>query len=210
MDEHLNQARGLTHPFDNNATLESDLDFTLEGNARIGPLMHRWRDRQLRRLGRLLKALMPLDEFAISKRPSHAIKVSQGQPAVSLAVVIILLEWPDKSLPWDLVNGFQLTGHLQRSGIFRSVPCETYGSSSQLLGDDAISYVDALCSVRRPHQHAVHLLEAVAEEQQLGLCSEAHTRSQVDQLFGAGGWRPMPRHIISQGSKWRPIDDGKH
>eukprot|EP00971_Amphidinium_carterae_P193380 3837310-Amphidinium_carterae.1 len=31
----------------------------------------------------------------------------------------------------------------------------------------------------------------------------------MDSTFGPGGWRPIPRHIIQQGSKWRPIDDGR-
>eukprot|EP00973_Karenia_brevis_P076882 10677581-Karenia_brevis.AAC.1 len=107
-------------------------------------------------------------------------------------MLVVLLEWPDRSLPFDLINGFQLTGHLPSSGVFRSVPCEGCGDQSWLLGDDAVSYVDALCSVRRPHKHAQHLLEAVVEEQQLGLCSTAYTREQMDEMFGAGRWRPMP------------------
>ena len=28
-------------------------------------------------------------------------------------------------------------------------------------------------------------------------------------MFGRGLWRPLPRHVICQGDKWRPIDDGK-
>ena len=35
------------------------------------------------------------------------------------------------------------------------------------------------------------------------------SRAEVDATFGRGSWRPLPRHVICQGDKWRPIDDGK-
>eukprot|EP00973_Karenia_brevis_P067325 9363010-Karenia_brevis.AAC.1 len=61
----------------------------------MGPLVQEWRNRQMRRLGRLTKALRPLDAFALTQRPGHAHFVSQGQPAVSLAMLVVLLGWPD-------------------------------------------------------------------------------------------------------------------
>eukprot|EP00973_Karenia_brevis_P000402 58167-Karenia_brevis.AAC.1 len=59
------------------ASVEADLGFALEGNARMGPLVQKWRNRQMRRLGRLTKALRPLDVFALTQRPGHAHFVSQ-------------------------------------------------------------------------------------------------------------------------------------
>eukprot|EP00973_Karenia_brevis_P064238 8926576-Karenia_brevis.AAC.1 len=97
----------------------------------------------MKHLAKLFTILRPLDTFAIAQRPVHATHVSQGQPAVALAVLITLLQWPDKSLPYDLVRGFQLTGHLPKSGIFRSVANESRGDSSLLLGADSVAYVDA-------------------------------------------------------------------
>eukprot|EP00971_Amphidinium_carterae_P323761 6434257-Amphidinium_carterae.1 len=42
-----------------------------------------------------------------------------------------------------------------------------------------------------------------------GLAGLARTRAQMDSTFGKGRWRPIPRHIVHQGDKYRPIDDGK-
>eukprot|EP00973_Karenia_brevis_P077551 10775177-Karenia_brevis.AAC.1 len=36
------------------------------------------------------------------------------------------------------------------------------------------------------------------------------TREQVNAIYGVGRWRPMPRHVVHQSGKWRPIDDGRH
>eukprot|EP00971_Amphidinium_carterae_P267668 5309947-Amphidinium_carterae.1 len=30
----------------------------------------------------------------------------------------------------------------------------------------------------------------------------------MDSRYGRGQWRPIPRHVISQTAKFRPIDDG--
>eukprot|EP00973_Karenia_brevis_P037244 5135133-Karenia_brevis.AAC.1 len=87
-EEHLNQARGLIHPFDKDVATEADLEFAIEGNARLGPLIHRWRNRQVRSLSSLFTTSKSLDDFAISMRPAHAALVSEGQPAVSMAVLI--------------------------------------------------------------------------------------------------------------------------
>ena len=31
----------------------------------------------------------------------------------------------------------------------------------------------------------------------------------MDQQCGVGRWRPLPRHLVWQLHKWRPIDDGR-
>ena len=31
----------------------------------------------------------------------------------------------------------------------------------------------------------------------------------MEERFGSGGFRPLPRHLVWQHGKWRPIDDGK-
>eukprot|EP00973_Karenia_brevis_P006686 909078-Karenia_brevis.AAC.1 len=48
MDERLHRA-SLTHPFGRIPSVEADLDFALEGNARTGPLFES-KSRQMRRM----------------------------------------------------------------------------------------------------------------------------------------------------------------
>eukprot|EP00972_Heterocapsa_arctica_P106486 15685528-Heterocapsa_arctica.AAC.1 len=31
----------------------------------------------------------------------------------------------------------------------------------------------------------------------------------MDERFGKGRWRPLPRHMVYQADKARPIDDGR-
>ena len=42
----------------------------------------------------------------------------------------------------------------------------------------------------------------------LGLAGPYRTRAEMDELYGRGRWRPVPRHIVYQ-DKPRPIDDSR-
>ena len=62
----------------------------------------------------------------------------------------------------------------------------------------------------RPRREALAALIAAetAEEVKLGLAGPAHTRDYFDRQYGRGNWRSIPRHIVHQADKDRPIDDG--
>ena len=42
-----------------------------------------------------------------------------------------------------------------------------------------------------------------------GLLEGFFTSEEMDEKYGVGCWRALPRHAIEQGDKWRLIDDGK-
>ena len=64
------------------------------------------------------------------------------------------MKWPDRSLPWDLVQGVELVGTLHSSNIFRHVsndpsPPGQEALAADFLGKAASDYVDDLESDRR-------------------------------------------------------------
>ena len=82
-------------------------------------------------------------------------------------------------------------------------------SRNELLGPAATEFIDRLEADRRVPEHAWDVLKARDEEIELGLACPYETRAQLDRRFGAGQWRPLPRHAVYQANKARPIDDGR-
>jgi len=124
------------------------------------------------------------------------------------------MKWPDRSLPWDLVQGVELVGTLHSSNIFRHIsndpsPLGQEALAAGFLGQAASDYVDDLESDLRVSPMSAEIWKETMKEVNLGLCGEPVTRDVLDDKFGKGNWRPLPRHIIVQGDKLRPIDDGK-
>ena len=110
----------------------------------------------------------------------------------------------------ELARGFQLTGDIAQCHAHRA-PEEPRGGSeiNQCLGQPAVDFIDELEAITRPHQHAELILEATNEEISLGLANPYQARGELDEHFGHGRWRPLPRHLVFQGGKHRPIDDGR-
>ena len=125
---------------------------------------------------------------------------------------VSLLDLPDRDLPLCLVEGFQVIGRTPPSNIHKKVE---YGDipdadlRAELLGDNATAFVDSLETDLRIHEHAEGILKVTLEEICLGLARPLETRQELDQRFGRGGWRPMPRHLVFQEDKSRPIDDAR-
>ena len=142
-----------------------------------------------------------------------------------MAAFIHLLGWRGRTLPWALVAGFEVVGDIPPSGVHRPLEPTTIGQSHQpsdpnahtshhdlrrqLLGQNAIDYVNQLEAKYAPHEHAEEILEVTQKEIDLGLARPLETREGIDAVFGPGEWRPLPRHVIHQHGKSRPIDDAK-
>eukprot|EP00973_Karenia_brevis_P072153 10023495-Karenia_brevis.AAC.1 len=85
--EHVTQALRLQHPFDEPPVLESDLMFAASCVSRLGPASTKFRSRQWRLLRSLVRALRPLDEYALSFRPQFA-KHRDSMLPVTVAVLV--------------------------------------------------------------------------------------------------------------------------
>ena len=207
-EEHVAEAMSLSHPFNASPRLEMDLDFALQNAVRLGPAAATWRSKQMSKLRSIARATAKLDEAFLAIR--HCKHVA-GMKPVWAAVMIVLLDWPDTWLPWKLIFGFEIAGRIHSSGVLRPVESTKHGELERedLLGEAAVKYVDELERDKRTHQSASEILEATEQEIKLGLLGPLRRREHFDEKFGKGRWRPLPRHVIFQNEKWRPIDDGK-
>ena len=210
-DEHLDNALRLRHPYEDQSCGELDHLFALEGAARLGPDAGHWRNQVWHIFRQIAKKARPLDQHARQARP---VQHMSGKAPWLLAVLISLMRWQDTTLPYDTVKGFKLFGDVPPSGILRVIDpaniTEASGDSlRQHLLDTAEEYVDTLEDDLRIHPAADIILKETEAEINIGMLGPMVTREVLDAKFGRGHWRAIPRHIIHQNAKDRPIDDGK-
>ena len=175
----MREAEALPHPFEDNGELELDAEFAAEGVARLGPAAAGWRSRIAKSLRKLATALRPLDQWALAHRPTT--HVDGWSPALTAAFVS-LLDWPDRELPWCLVQGFQVVGRIPPSGVHKQVDADDTTHEeliSLLLGESAAEFVDELEADTRVHEHAQRILEVTQEEIDLGLSRPLETRASL-------------------------------
>ena len=139
-----------------------------------------------------------------------------------------LLGWRDRDLPWALVAGFTVVGDIDACGVHKPVAQDTARPVDNalaamhgmrltrheelrqgLLGEHAVEYIHKLEANRSVHVHAAEILDATQKEIDLGLARPLETKAEVDRIFGIGQWRPLPRHVVHQNGKFRPIDDAR-
>eukprot|EP00971_Amphidinium_carterae_P257133 5105111-Amphidinium_carterae.1 len=124
-------------------------------------------------------------------------------------VLVVLFGWEDTSLPQCLMTGFPLAGEITDTGVYRVIEPRSSMTREDLLGQSAIDFIAELERYKRIHPEADRIAAETAAEIELGLAGPPRTKAQLDSTYGCGGWRPIPRHIIAQHNKWRPIDDGR-
>ena len=119
----------MRHPYDLPAKLEADLEFAVKGFAVAGPASAKARAKILDTLRAIQRALSRLDTFALSKRPAGHVP---GFKPVFIAFLLEGMKWPDRSLPWDLVQGVELVETLHSSNIL-CTPATTLALGRKLL-----------------------------------------------------------------------------
>ena len=128
---------------------------------------------------------------------------------LALADFTVLLDWPDVSQPLRYLTGFPAVGHIEHTGIFRDILDTQEVEEQDFLGQDAIDFVDSLIT-KPPSPDAATIWSLTVEESTKGWCSGPFSRAQMDVTFQRGGWRPVPRFLVTQlCGKQRLIDDAK-
>ena len=130
-----------------------------------------------------------------------------------VAVLVVLLQWPDRTLHQRLVTGFSLAGQIEDSGVMRPIAAKTVGTAEaqteELFGADAATFVQQLEQRLRSKPANPLPWVLTMKEVQAGITEAPVSKAVMDRKYGVGLWRPLPRHVIEQNGKHRPIDDGK-
>lgn len=211
-DAHLLASASVESPFAQPVPLDDDAMFVCRAMSTFGPRFRSWRIQQLRELQRMAKKLVPWEKALCAHMPASVACVASNKRPAFLLACALLLRWPDETCPLRYVLGFGIIGDIENSSLFR--PLVTDQSlpvgKAVLLGESALQNLQAMHSRVRPGSHDEALRDMTLQEVQLGFAEGPFSQSQIDSMFGVGGWRPLERfvHVQSCG-KLRLIDSGK-
>ena len=133
--------------------------------------------------------------------------------------VLDALRWPHRTLVRSMVLGFRTVGDVPDSGVFRPVSRPASMSFPEFARTNAAWVTQCAHRVARRAAREPEMAEAcwrrTIEERDAGLIQGPFTVAQLNAspgtgfpAFGYGRYRPLPRHAIFQGKKYRCIDDG--
>ncbi|CAE7417046.1 unnamed protein product [Symbiodinium sp. CCMP2592] len=211
-DEHFRQAlaRGDDPlPTEHPPVLDQDLHFA--GAMTVGSL---GRLRELRR-----ECVGPLRE--LKRRWSHVgdhlrklqtpavRKVTAQRDLGLLSLFVVLLSWPDTTLPSHLLFGMPAVGTSLPCGVFPQQGFDTI--PLHRLFENVDSHNKAVQGSIRPGPHDDFLLEQSTKDFEAGFCSAPLSWSELLRHTKGKPIRLIPRCVISQASgKQRVIDNADH
>ena len=153
----------------------------------------------------IARACETADAWLLAQRPVHHVP---GMRPLFSALMASILRWPDRTVSRCLVRGFEVVDQIEPSLLYRNIEPKPV-PDEPFLGPPAAAFVDALEADGRVHPQAQTILDETVKEQDLGLVGPFLSRAQCDEKWGVGRWRPVPRHVVYQDGKYRPIDDGR-
>ena len=187
--------------------------------------VHFFRRAALADLAAIDRALQPVTAWMWSLNASTTQKQAAGDLHVALlAALIEANEWPDTRLPYDLIFGMDVIGHVPDTGVFRPLP---HASTPDVEATMADFYATNAAEVLRQREllarqaraghksrdrlRAVHA--ATIKEVRKGLLSRAYSYNEMNREFGTR-WRSIPRFLVEQvkmdgSTKSRPCDNAK-
>ena len=209
---HMKEALALPSPYRPGTTTDPDLRYAAYAMAVMGPYIETWRAQQATLLLQLGEAVRPMTE-ALRRRMAPTVKrVAAKKDPAFIALVAILLRWPDRSLALEYVKGHKIVGHIESSGIFRDQDIPEISKeelSKGFLGQEAVAFIDAMMS-RQPRKDSADIERLMEEETRKGYQGSPVSKAEMDRRYGVGGWRPMPLFINEEaGGKQRLIANAK-
>ena len=205
---HVAAAADLPSPFQAQDWPELDVCFVVDAICRWRATLPAYAAKLRHVLQTVSTALAPLEEVLTRWRVASAARVASSKQPGFVALMTLLLRWPDRSQANCLIRGYPIVGEIEPTGVFRSVEPKSVPSLEEWLAD-ASEVVDRLMH-SRPPKHVQDILEQTEAEQAKGFCSRFYTRDAMDQMFGVGQWRPLERFQITQAdNKKRMIDNAR-
>ena len=203
---HVHASAELPSPFEPSDWPELDVLYVLDAVCRWRQALPAFARRLRHVLSTVARAAQPLEEALDECRVESSRRVAASKKPGFLAIMTVLLRWPDVHQPQHLVRGYPIVGQIESSGIFRAVEPKTIQPLDEWL-EEAEAVVDALVH-SRPPRYAEDIVQQTEAEQAKGFCSPFYSRSAMDGMFGKGRWRPLERfQIVQADQKKRMIDN---
>ena len=214
-DEHFAfvsaNAGTLKFPMDSEKVVDLDVRFAAREMARNLHHLGIVRRELMHSLRELSERLLPLTEHLRTFQETSASAIAGKIHVALIAVLTLVLRWPDVHLASRFVSGFRIIGNVEMSNVFR--PVETVQMSDacmkQALLDSAARTREEFQRRHRPSEGDDHCLEACDKDEKRGVAGPRLSARDCDEKYGVGGWAAVPRLDLLQGDKHRPIDDGR-
>ena len=211
-EAHMKEALALPSPYRPGTTTDPDLRYAAFTMAVWGPHIESWREEQTILFLRLVEAVRPLTEALRRRMPPTVRKVAARKDPATIALVVVLLRWPDRKLATEYVSGHHIVGHIESSGVFRAQDGQEISRQELykgFLGQEAIDFIDGMMS-RQPRRDPADIERLMMAETKKGYQSEPVSKAEMDRRYGPGAWRPMPLFINEEaGGKQRLIANAK-
>ena len=140
----------------------------------------------------LAERLQPLSLHLRQRQQGAVAKVAAKMHVAFLAVAVILLQWPDVSMPGRYVTGFQSLGMLEPTCVLRQIPHIAPVAVRELLANAPAAFA-ALDSCAPADEAARFPLAGSHKDLSKGFAGPLMTKDEADPKWGAGQWLPMPR-----------------
>ncbi|CAE8721778.1 unnamed protein product, partial [Polarella glacialis] len=113
-EAHMAFALPVPSPFESENVMDDDALYAARAMARLGPYVRIWRRQMIRVLEALAKAFQPWDDLLVSLMHPDVQAVAKTKKPAMMACVVVLLRWPDRTLPARYVLGFSPPEKLRR------------------------------------------------------------------------------------------------
>lgn len=208
-DSHLAEAQLLPDPFHSRPWPEDDVQFVIEAVTVWRQRLPWYAETQRKVLKQVARALAPLEASLDCFRVSSSRRVASEKRPGFAAFLTVLLRWPDWGQPLNFIQGYDIVGTVEMSGVFRSAAVPAQAHFDDWLGPAAVEAVDRIMK-SKPPLFQEEIWHTTQEEQVKGFCGPIHSREWMDCKYGAGLWRPLERFLIRQAdNKLRVIDNAR-
>eukprot|EP00438_Fugacium_kawagutii_P026991 Skav212047 [mRNA] locus=scaffold2377:23795:26543:+ [translate_table: standard] len=183
---------------------DHDLQFTARAMAQGPAQVHSLRQLNFAVLCDLSTRLLPVSEFLRAWQPVEVRQVNPVVHLAMLAILTIMMGWPDTSFPSQLLLGFPAVGYVPPCGLWDVKPAE-YISLDDVLAGGLHDAQDLLAHMRHSDDDQV-AVDSGNQDEAAGFCSPAISWEQLLALNQP--FRLIRRFVIEQSSgKKRVIDD---
>ena len=211
-EEHLSVAQGLAtagaSPWAEATSVDYDLRFAAAELIRWRKSLRPHRQATLRAFAELSARCEPLSRHLQRRQPPSVAQIARRMNVGLIAVLVLIMGWPDWRLPGRFFDGFQDVGTLERTHIFEEQTLDPPVPKSDLLA----ASVDLISSITndKPHEEIDFIWESCKKEHGKGFGGDLMTREHFDNVYGRGSWSPIPAFCVAQScGKKRRIDNGR-
>ena len=208
-DEHFSQAVArlcAPLPTEQPPVLDRDLAFASEFTASHRLSLRNRRKQSLGALKELKRRCAVLDTHLRKFQAPPLRRVTAARDIGLVAILVVLLMWPDYALPFALLAGMPAVGFAPCYGIFPQLEVDKI-EYEEVLGDWRAHNAKVLQSIG-PSRDDDFLLSQSTKDFESGFCTPPLSKESLLRRLKGRPYRLIPRCVITQSSgKQRIIDN---